>query len=508
MQRRSNQNAAQRILNNTPHPCIDWKTEDLASRCVRFIETQCKPNKGHTHGQYLKVAAWQHEWLDAVLNNATITSSILSLARGNGKTTFCGAVATWALYDPAVADTFGGQPVIPVIAPTIQQSVRGVYGAALAFVKANPELRDRAKVFTANGNWRLEVPANLDGSLFPLAANVEHLQGLDPMLSLADEVGFIPTEVWTALELASGKRPRNLVLGLGTKSPGETDNVLDHLTEAVRLQGTVDGFHLVIYEAQAGCELDDVAQWHKANPALVEGYLSEDELHKSLPPKTPEALYRTFRLNQKVAAVDGWLGIEGATYWDSGRVTDNRDFCHVCHMFIGVDKSRKGDCSAIAAIQRCDCLDPDNQAWYARTWIYNPVNGVIDHAGIRDQIIDLWDTYNVQVVGYDNRFFVEGADMLYDMGLNMVDVPQTNERMEPAYTRLYQLIVKGQLLHDDDKSYRSHVLSAVAKPTANGGFMLQKSKSKQKIDACVATAIAVYVSDQDGFDWTNYIFSI
>src|SRR5690606_30612544 len=118
----------------------------------------------------------------------------------------------------------GGQQIIPVVAETLQQADAGVYGAVYNFTLNNPELARRSLVYTANGQKKVVVPGNLNSSVFPLAADPRGLQGLDPSIVLVDEIGLCSMEVWDALSTAAAKRPRNLILGLGTRQPGEDDN--------------------------------------------------------------------------------------------------------------------------------------------------------------------------------------------------------------------------------------------------------------------------------------------
>jgi phage terminase large subunit-like protein len=86
---------------------------------------------------------------------------------------------------------------------------------------------------------------------------------------------------------------------------------------------------------------------------------------------------------------------------------------------------------------------------------------------------------------------VESAQSLADEGLPMIEVPQTLQRLVPAYSTLHHLIIGRMLDHDDDPQLRSHVISAVPSVAANGGFVLAKNKSRRKIDGCVAMAIAL-----------------
>lgn len=474
-------NAKSKVLDTSRPPWEAWRTHSLPARAKRFVETYCIPSKGATFGQPIKVAQWQMDWLEEILTPG-VGASAITLPRGQGKSTFTGAVATWALFDPAVAAEFGGQPDIPVIAVTLKQARKGCYGAAVSFRKNHDDLLNRSIQYTASGEERLVVPFNYDGELYPIASSVDGLQGLDPMIALVDELGFIQLEEWDSLLLAGGKRPRSLILGLGTRNPEEVPNALDHLVEQVELQGEIEGFVLVDYSAEPNTAIDDRAQWYKANPALQAGYLRVEALEQALA-LSPAPAFQTFRLNIKTGSQTGWLGVYGPQWWDES--TEAFEFDPLAPSFIGVDKSAYGDCSAVVV-----CQQDNHQRWLNKARIYVPDSGGIDHAAVRNYIRELCSELNVCVIGYDSRYFVEGAQELADEGLPMVEIPQQPHRMIPAYSAMYEDFVNGTFIHHNDPAYRAHMLGAVAKLDISGGFTLAKGRSKVKIDAAVATGIA------------------
>jgi phage terminase large subunit-like protein len=71
----------------------------------------------------------------------------------------------------------------------------------------------------------------------------------------------------------------------------------------------------------------------------------------------------------------------------------------------------------------------------------------------------------------------------------MVDIPQSVERMTPAILALFEAINTGRLSHDGDLAFTAQVLAGV--PRYNDrGFTLAKGKSRGKIDAAIALALA------------------
>lgn len=73
----------------------------------------------------------------------------------------------------------------------------------------------------------------------------------------------------------------------------------------------------------------------------------------------------------------------------------------------------------------------------------------------------------------------------------MVEIPQHVARMTPAVGATYEAIKRLELTHDDDPGLTAQVLNAVARMN-DSGFTLAKGKSRGKIDAAVAMAIAYH----------------
>lgn len=476
-------NRQQKVGTTEGAPWASWRTKSLPARAIKFIEAYCIPSKGHFAGKPLKVAPWQSDWLEEVLAPG-IDSSALTLPRGNGKSTWTGAVATWATFDEAVAAEFGGKPDVPVVAPTLKQARKGVYGAAVDFRRNCPDLLDRSLLYTASGEERIVVPFNMAGELYPMAADPDTLQGLDPLVALVDEIGFIEVAAWDAMLLSGGKRPRSLILALGTRNPDDVPNALDHLIAQVEQHGHIDSFVLVDYSADPNASSTDREQWKRANPAIAAGYLRMSAL-ESAQQLSPDAAFRTFKLNIKTGSQTGWLGAEGPTIWDAteGVVEFDAD----ATVWLGVDKSAYSDSSAVLALQHVD------DRWLIKARIFLP-SPTVDHAAVRDCIRELCSAYRVAAVGYDDRYFVEGAQELLDEGLPMVQVPQTPARLVAPYSHLYRDFVDHRIVHEADPVFRAHVLGAVAKMDSSGGFTLAKGRSRTHIDAAVALGIARAVS--------------
>jgi phage terminase large subunit-like protein len=459
-----------------------WKTEarwkrirTRHGRAIRFIESYCRSPKGKGHGQLIRLAPFQKSWLEEALGDG-IDVSLLITPRGNGKSTFGGALAAWAAYD----DDETGAPQVPITATTIGQAVRSCYGVALAMIRAEPELVRRSLIYTGISTPRVYVPYN-GAEVFPLSNDPDGLQGLDYSLAIIDEIGFQPLVSWDSLRLASGKRDRSLAVGLGT--PGlDRDNALYHLRKLVHEGAILPGLRFREYAAPDGCALDDRRAWRIANPAMGR-FLRQSALVTDLA-MTPEGHFRAFRLGQWVDGTDSWLGPSGRAVWDG--LLDPLPLVHDRPAWLGIDVGIKRDSTAVVIVQ-----GRDDGRFHAtcRVWIPTAEEPV-DVTDVMAYIRDMADRLPVRAVSFDPRFFDVPAKMLADEGLPMVEVPQSVELMTRAIGNLYERIKSGQISHNGDEVFATHILNAVPRFNERG-FTLQKSKSRGRIDAAIALALAL-----------------
>jgi len=475
LHRTGNRNASKRLADVSSGPWKRWRNESRWSRAIRFIETYCRAPKGKGYGEPLKLAPFQKHFLEESLADG-VDAAILQTPRGNGKSTLGGALATWALYD----DDETGAPQVPIIATTVGQAIRSCYGVAAAMVNAEPELLNRALIYTGTATNRIKTPFN-GGELFPIANDTDGLQGLDPSLAIVDEIGFQPLESWDSLRLASGKRPRSVTIGVGT--PGlDRENALFYLRNAVQESGSLPGVVFHEYAMPESYAIDDPEGWKIANPALEAGFL-RSTLEAELPPATPEGHYRVFRLGQWYQGVDSWLGPSGGAIWDG--LIQPYTFKDDSATWIGIDMALVRDTTAVVAMQK----RPDGRFHAScRIWVPTP-DRPVDATDVMQHIRNLSQAYPLEAVSYDPRFFDVPAKMLSDEGLPMFEVPQSVERMTAAIGSLYEGILNGQITHEDDPAFAVQVLNAVPR-FSERGFILEKKKSRGKIDAAIALALA------------------
>jgi phage terminase large subunit-like protein len=229
-------------------------------------------------------------------------------------------------------------------------------------------------------------------------------------------------------------------------------------------------------------DVSDMDVVKAANP--FSGITVEMLAEKYASPTMTHHHWLRFACNRPTRDNDGWLGPDGEAIW--GDLEAPWTFIPGAATWIGVDVGLKRDSTAVVAVQ----IDESGLLrTKSRFWLPTK-DEPVDVTDVMQHLRDLDGLYDVQAVSYDPRFFDVAAKMLDDEGLPMVEVPQSVEHMSVACGGLLETIKRAGIRHDGDRTLTTHVLNAVPRFNERG-FTLQKSKSRGRIDGCIALALAV-----------------
>ena len=466
---------------------------------VRFIETFCRHSKGEWAGQLLRLAPWQRELINELMTpgidgRRRHRIGYIGLPRKNGKSTLGAALALYGL----LADGEPGAEVYSCAGDRRQAEI--VFGEAKRMVSADPELRSIVKV----ARYHLEGPGH---SIYRvLSADAALQQGLNPSLVIFDEVHVQPNEhLWNAMTLGSGTRRQPLIVGLTTA--GFDEDTLAYRLYAYGREletGADPTFFFRWFEAPSAAPLADPATWALANPALTGtgAFLKADDFAAAIR-TTTEAPFRRFRLNQWTAADELWLPAGAWEACRSARALDPR-----LPVAVGIDLALTHDTTAVVVAQR----QGEDIVLRARFWANPYPVGHSQHDAweldvglVLDELRRLRATYPVPAARIDGRTrdgpafcydpwgFREAANLLWDEGFAMVEVPQTNERLGPATRAFYDAVLDRRVAHDGDPTLAAHIRNVVAIPLGDHGWRLRKitRTSARKIDGAIAAVMAV-----------------
>lgn len=415
---------------------------------------------------------------------------LLSFPKKSGKTGLAAAITLWYAWSQ------GANNEVYVLANDEQQAKERVFADIVYGVRHMPWLKavvrqDRVKL-EGNGTEIIAL-----GMHHTSAAGSRHgltvwdeLWGFETELHhrLWDEMTPVPTEP-ASLRLIvtyAGYEPGNA--GRGT----EQKNLLWELysqnvgPEEWRdgLGAPVEGFEgLPIWSRNRVF----TCWFHQATmPWQTDEYYNDerDELR-------PSAFLRLHK-NQWVTSTEGFIEL---AWWDQacvlpGPLPATRSIA----VQVAIDFAPKHD-SATAVGTYFDWKTKKVRLAFHRIWV--PQGEGLDPGVVENYLMSQFVLYRITWMGYDPYQFHGSAVRLKNMGLPMVEVPQTDPNMIPATEELYGVLKYHRFEAYPDDEARSHI-AATTTENKGRGVRLSKAKSTNKIDFTVALAMSVLETVRSG----------
>lgn len=468
-----------------------------------FIESFCREIEGENAGELIVLRQWQRDLLDALFllrrdGRRRYRQALVGMPRKNGKSSLGAGLALFLLLGD-------GEPGAQVFSCAgDKEQARIVFGAAKKMVEADQELSARLKLY------RDAIEDARTGSVYRVvSAEAYTKEGLNPSGVIFDELHVQPNrELWDVMTQGSGTRRQPLVVAITTAGFDVDGTVCGELyRHGKRVQtGELSDptFFFRWWQPSKGdCDWRDPRVWAEANPALGD-FLHREDL-EALVGKTPENVFRRYRLNQWTVTEDAWLPF-GA--WDACKdVTLELD--PALPLRVGIDVALRNDSTAVVCAQRQGARtvlrakiweNPYPEGHSQRDeWTFN-LNEIENHLReLRERfpIAAEQDEKSEEIrpgpgFAYDPAYFQRSAQALEGEGLTMVEFPQHDSRMVPASQRFYQLITEKTIAHDGDPALARHVAAVIADQKPRGWRMSKPKGSRRKIDAAIAAAIAAY----------------
>ncbi|MGH3097904.1 MAG: terminase TerL endonuclease subunit [Streptosporangiales bacterium] len=480
----------------------------LGGLAVRWISDNLILPEGDTFGEPFRPREDQrkflYRWYEYCprCNLWRYDEGVRGAATGDGKTSLIAAIA---LVE------FGGPPQLAPKSPIVNVAAASYEQADELFRKAgqmvggqNDEISEAPlcgffKVYDHEIRFRDGKP----GVLKRVAAVAGTNEGGLPSLFICDElhewgaVGDRKARVHTVISKSTRKRNTGRgpgrVLNLSTAGFDKHKSLLGAMykrgQKALADPGVAPKLLFDWQEAPDGLDYDNPSDRAKAvraaSKAAGELWNVADRVADWGKPSMPRHEWLRYYANRWVdMAEESWLS-DNPTAWPNCRGPEA--IPDLAEVVMSVDMALKRDSVAVLVAHQLD-----DERVVVRSRVFTaPVDGRIDHLDVLEHIRALGRAYTVAEITYDPRFFEVPARILEDEGFNMVEFPQSAERMSPAVGHAYEVIIDGGVVHDGDRDLTDHVQSAVPRPNERG-FSLSKGKSRHKIDACIALVIALW----------------
>ena len=202
--------------------------------------------------------------------------------------------------------------------------------------------------------------------------------------------------------------------------------------------------------------------------------------------RTPEAEFKTKRLNIWTSTSDAWLP-HGS--WDS--LADDHSIEDGAQVVLGFDGSFNGDCTAIVAIE----VGENPHIMPVQVWEKPEeadASWQVPVLEVEDAIRDACKRWQVVEIACDPYRWARTFQILDDEGLPVVTFPQTASRMTPATTRFFEAVVNQQITHNGDPRLSRHIANATLRVDQRGSRLAKEKRgSSRRIDLAVASVMAL-----------------
>jgi len=504
--------------------------------CIDWIETHCVHTNDRWTGKPFVILLWQRMVLLALFavgadGMRLIRWALIGIAKKNGKTELCAALALYFAFGPSGPDGMPEPSALVVCAAGNDDQADMIFGAAKTMADLSPTLSQILETYEAE----ILCPSLPGSKVVRVAAAAKKtsstLDGKNIYVVICDELhcweGNGAKVVWDTLTNGTVTRRQPLVLQI-TTAGFDKDTICGQQYDygaACATGEVVDpAFFFWWVEAPEGVDHRDPEVIAAANPSF--GVTVHLEFYLDQLSKKTEAVFRRYFLNSWTESSESWLE---SGQWEALSVGPFL-FAPGSALWTGTDAATKHDSTAHVVAQWHDC-DPECPGWNdqdekrkiegrpsrklrlkATIWErpYDPrtrrpvEDWRLPIAEVENFLSDLAKEFGigpraVRACGYDPALFERSAQHLELEKLPMEEFPQSDARMVPAAQSLYQLIDEKLVEHDGDLKYARHMKAAVAVHArgGNGGWRLTKGSTRKKMDAAIATAIVARLAVLD-----------
>lgn len=487
-----------RWLTPVPEEAIARGDGEDAIEFAELFGIITKDSMAGRSGEPLVLRSWQKELIRRLYSSNDgdgrfrHSVNLWGLPRKNGKSALGSVLALFSL-------TMGprGGEVYSVAAE--KEQARIVFADARRTIENSEQLSSMFKLYRD----AIEHPDR--GSVYRvLSAEAYSKEGLNPSFVLFDELHAQPNrDLFDVMSLAQGARGNLATMlaittaGVKTDSRGQDSiafTLYNYGKEQIRLaeagEEWDETFFLAWWEDDGDHRLPET--WARANPGFNDLNSAED--FESAVRRTPEAQFRTKRINQWVSSQLSWLPT-GA--WDA--CSGDAEITPDDEIILGFDGSFSGDCTVIVAATIPKEGEPVRvklvKAW-EKDLEQDDDSWRVDIAEVEQTIIDFTMTHpKVREIACDPFRWQRSMMVLEERGLPIVEYPSTSpRRMVAACAKLWDMVMEGtsSIVHDGDVTISRHLDNAIVKNDNIGPRIVKESRnSPRKIDAAVGLLIAV-----------------
>ena len=395
--------------------------------------------------------------------------AIIGLPSGYGKTEFAaGLIITIATMEPIHNGQYG------VAASSIDQS-RNIFEKIETMIKLDD---------TLDSQWRIGKNVfehkETGAKIMILPNKPAAFESWHFNVLVLDELHvYRDDKVWNAALKGQKVLWNPLTIGITTAA----DSREGFLWEALERADNDPGLYVYWLGLDDTDDIDDPEAWKKL---MVASWVTQESIEDQRNMAVSKRSFERYTAN-RFPANKGAFSCFMAYELDECETEEN-DFDFDEPFTLGIDGATAGDSFAIVAYQERDGIG------YTREWVFDEPDENTGHynlSQIMELIASICQEHYPEVVGIDpNRLIVMDSQLREMYGIETVSFAQNNVTMCAATSLTLQKVKDGDLRLRGCPKLREQLANTVEEAREPYGIRFGKDKSRSKIDAAIALAIA------------------
>lgn len=465
-------------------------------------------------GERIVLDPWQvfflasvYGWIHRVTLKRRFQKADLIVPRKNAKSTLA---AVMGLYGLTLDREFGAEVYSGA---TSRDQAMEVFKPARLMAQSNTEFRREYGVIPNASNLAV---LDTNSKFEPLIGKPG--DGASPSLALVDEYHEHSTsELYDTMWTGMGARSNRLIVVITTAGASIGGPCFKHQAELQKIleRSVVDERRFgIIYTVDRGDDWTDPAVLFKANPGLGISIDAEkmiaDQAEAVRDPRK-QAVFKTKHLNIWVNAASPWINVEalqksgdpslreedfrGETCWDGLDLASKQDIASKAKLFKRqIDEQDHYYLITRNWLPQAAVQKPENEHyrdWVEGGHIVQTPGNMIALRAVQESVEADAELHVVAEVAMDSWGSREIAPNLQEGGFVVVDVPMTTRNLSEPMKLIAALIDDGRFHHDDNPATLWMFANVEVYEDRNGNIFPRKASAEKKIDAAVATIIAM-----------------
>ena len=501
-----------------------WNPElsDLADKPYRPAERICRFAELMPHikgdwaarGQLIKLEDWQvfilasiFGWINTATGKRRFRVADIIVPRKNAKSTLAAVIGNYML---AVDGEYGAEIYSGA---TSQDQAMEVFRPALLMARATPRFVQTYGVAVNASN--LSIAEN-NSKFEPVIGKPG--DGASPSCAIVDEYHEHKTsELFDTMQTGMGARSQPLILVITTAGADISGPCYLHQVELQKiLEGVVANdqrFGIVFAMDEDDNWTSDLAL-KKANPNYgisIDAEYLQLQQRDAVADTRKQNVFKTKHLNVWVAAASPWLNLHNLQQAGDPALTLDSHAWDGC--VAGLDLASKQDIASAVLLCWSDLDDgrhytafsrnyvpqatvdkPENahyQAWVHSGHLIATPGNMIDLEQIQEELIATASRTHIREVAKDPWGGHQIGANLAAEGFTVVDIPQQVRYLSDPMKEIDAVVNAGRFHHDGNPAYIWMMSNVEVQEDRNENIFPRKSRASNKIDAAVATIVAM-----------------